>query len=84
MVVFISSFGQVNNQTVILSILDSNFTAWKEFILDHPVSCYHQVLAFDIEADGSISGLAAVDTVTGQLAPPCPFVSQGNFLINSL
>lgn len=38
MIIFISNFEQVDNQT---ARLDSNSTAWVEFNLDHPVSCYY-------------------------------------------
>ena len=55
LVVFTSSFGQVDNQIV---RLESNSTAWEEISLDRPISCYHRVLAFDIEAGGNVSDIA--------------------------
>ena len=61
--------------------LDSNSTAGEVFKLDRPVSCYHQVLAFDIEAGGNISDLAVMANIMRKLAAPCPLVSQGNLFI---
>ena len=82
LVVFINSFGQVDNQT---ARLESNYTAWKEIILDHPVSCYDQVLAFDIEAGGNVSDLAVIANVPRKSAIPCPLTSPSKLsFISSL
>ena len=81
LVIFISNFGQVNNQT---ARLDSNSTVWEEFNLDHPVSCYDQVLGFDIEAGGNVSDLAVMANISRKLTTQCPGASQGNNFISIL
>ena len=68
----------IDNQTV---ELDSNFTAWAVIKLDNPVSCYDQVLAFDIEAGGNVSDLAVMANLTRNLAIPCTLTSQGNSFV---
>ena len=80
LVVFINSFGQVDNQ---IARLESNSTAtrWEEFDLAHPVSCYDQVLAFEIEAGGNVSDLAVMVNISRKTAIPCPLASQGNLLL---
>ena len=78
LVVFINNFGHVDNQTV---RLDSNSTTWEEFNLNHPISCYDQVLAFDIEAGGNVSDIAIVANVTRTLTTPCPLASPSNLFI---
>ena len=80
LVVFINSFGQVDNQT---ERLESNSTVarWEDFDLAHPVSCYDQVLAFDIEAGGNVSGLAVMANISRKSAIPCLLASQGKLLI---
>ena len=75
LVIFTSNFRQVNNLT---ARLDSNSTAWEEFNLDHPVSCYDQVLAFDIEAGGNVSDVAVMANISRKLTTLCPVASQGN------
>ena len=69
LVIFTSNFRQVNNLT---ARLDSNSTAWEEFNLDHPVSCYDQVLAFDIEAGGNVSDVAVMANISRKLTTLCP------------
>ena len=80
LVVFINSFRQANNQ---IARLKSNSTAthWEEFDLAHPVSCYDEVLAFDIEAGGNVSDLAVMANISRKTAIPCPLASQGNLLL---
>ena len=75
LVVFTSSFGQVDNQT---AKLESNFTAWKEINLNHPISCYDRVLAFDIEGGGNVSDIAIMANI---IATPCLMASPGNLFI---
>ena len=78
MVVFINNFGQVDNQTV---RLESNSTALEQFNLNHPISCYHRVLAFDIERGGNVSDITIVANVTRTLTTPCPLASPSNLFI---
>ena len=78
LVVFINNFGQVDNQTV---RLESNSTALEQFNLNHPISCYHRLLAFDIEAGGNVSDIAIVANVTRKLTTSCPLASPGNLFI---
>ena len=78
LVVFINNFGQVDNQTV---RLENSSIAWEEFNLNHPISCYHRVLAFDIEAGDNVSDIAIVANATRTLTTPCPLASPGNLFI---
>ena len=73
LIVFIHSFGKDNHT----ARLDSNSTTWEEFTLDYPISCYGQVLAFDIEAGGNVSDLAVMADISSKLKTPCPLVFQG-------
>ena len=77
LVIFTSNFGQVDNQTAKLRLDSSNSTSWGEFILHHPISCYHQVLAIDIEAGSNTSDLAVMANISRKLETPCPLASQG-------
>ena len=83
LVIFTSNFGQVNNLT---ARLNNKSTVWEEFSLVHPVSCYDQVLAFDIEAGGNVSDLAIMANISRILTTPCPMASQGinNYCISIL
>ena len=80
LVIFTNNFGQVDNQTAKLR-LERSSTIWEEFVLDHPISCYHQVLAIDIEAGGNISDLAVMANISRKLETPCPMASQGILIL---
>ena len=64
--------------------MNDDSIAWSLLILDHHLSCYHDVLAFDIEGDGNISDLAIQgSTITNQTLVMCLMVSQGIYFIES-
>ena len=48
--------GEVDNVTANLSNLEQNYL--KVLTISHPLSCYHEIFAFDIESDGSVGTLA--------------------------
>ena len=56
--------------------------AWSEANLAYPISCYHQVFAFDIEAAGNVSDLAIEGSIiANQSQVMCTVVSQGTLII---
>ena len=48
--------GEFDNVTANLSILEQN--CFKVLNVSHPLSCYREIFAFDIESDGSAGTLA--------------------------
>ena len=48
--------GEYDNITANLSNLEENSS--KVLNVSHPLSCYHEIFAFDIESDGSVGTLA--------------------------
>lgn len=79
LVVFSSNITHVMSQSTELILMESHSTV---VTLTHPISCYHQVFAFDIEATGNVSSLAIegsfITTNQSQAGTVCPAViSQG-------
>ena len=48
--------GEVNNVTV--NLMRENLHNVVIINLTHPLSCYHEIIGFDIESDGSVGTLA--------------------------
>ena len=83
MVVISSNLTHITSQFTELILKEDHSTAWSVANLAYPLSCYHQVLAFDIEATGNISNLAIEGSfTTNQSQATCPdtVVSQGSRL----
>ena len=82
LVVFSSNLTHVKSKSIELILMENDSMAWSVANLARSISCYHQVFAFDIETDGSISDLAIEGSIiTNQSQAVCPVVSQGTLAI---
>ena len=73
-----SNLIHVKSKSIELILMENDSMAWSVANLAHPISCYHQAFAFDIETGGNISDLAIEGCVViNQSQAVCPVVTQG-------
>ena len=65
-IVLVSDYPSVNNEQAVL--LRNNTLASGQLNLTHIVSCYHQVLAFDIEVNNTLSNLTIEEKLKSTMA----------------
>ena len=58
-----SSVGNITTMLIRHNINESDSTASGQVSLTYQIDCYHHVLAFDIEANGTISSLASNERI---------------------